>query len=72
MFSEHYLKQVERELAAYIGPIATVVVARAARRVRKRSQLLNVLSAELEDADERLAFMRAIQELNLHEPGPDE
>ncbi len=62
-FSTDLLQYLERELAEHIGPIATVVVARAAERAADRKQLFDALAGELPDADERLAFMRKVNEL---------
>ena len=57
-FSLEVLAQAERRLAQYLGPVARVVVKRAAVDARDEAELYLLLAAEIEDAEERKAFSR--------------
>ena len=52
------LKRAEERLAEYIGPVAKVVVKRAAARARDEAELYLLLADEIEDKDEKKAFVR--------------
>ena len=52
------LKRAEQRLAQHIGPVAGVVVKRAAARARDEAELYLMLADEIEDKDERKAFVR--------------
>jgi serine/threonine protein kinase len=52
------LKRAESELAEYIGPVAGVVVKRAAAKARDETELYLLLADEIEDKEERKAFVR--------------
>jgi serine/threonine-protein kinase len=58
-FSAEVLAEAERRLAQYLGPVARVVVKRAAVNARDEAELYGLLAAEIEDAEERKAFSRA-------------
>jgi hypothetical protein len=51
------LQRVSRELAAYIGPIAEIVVKRAARRSTSITDLCATLSMEIESTADRAKFL---------------
>jgi len=55
-FSLEILTEAERRLAQYLGPVARVVVKRAAVNARDEAELYLLLAAEIEDAAERKAF----------------
>ena len=57
-FSPEILAVAERRLAQYLGPVARVVVKRAAVNARDEAELYLLLAAEIEDADERKTFSR--------------
>ncbi len=52
------LKRAEQRLAEYIGPVAGVVVRRAAAKARDEAELYLLLADEIEDKDEKKAFVR--------------
>jgi len=52
------LKRAEQRLAEYIGPVASVVVKRAAPKARDEAELYLLLADEIEDKDEKKAFVR--------------
>jgi serine/threonine protein kinase len=52
------LKRAEGELAEYIGPVAGVVVKRAAAKARDETELYLLLADEIEDKEERKVFVR--------------
>jgi hypothetical protein len=53
------IAHVARELAAFIGPIAEVVVKRAARRSATPEELYAAAAAEIETEAERFRFLKA-------------
>lgn len=63
-----YLGRCARELAQYVGPIAKVYVEEAVRRVSPEAPfstaqaraLVDDLAAQIEDADDRAKFLRAL------------
>lgn len=56
------LRRAEHELARYIGPIAEVIVKRAARRSRTLHDLYASLANEIEEPHDRAAFLAARHE----------
>jgi len=54
------LEKIEKRLAGYIGPIAKVLVKRAAREERTRDEFYDRLAAELGDAREREEFLSGL------------
>jgi hypothetical protein len=54
------LIRAQKELAAYIGPMAKVIVARAAREARTRKELFEALSAEIPAQKDRERFLSAL------------
>ena len=59
------LSSVTRELAHYIGPIAKVVVNRAAKQACSLDELYALVSSELDTESERKAFMATRQKYSL-------
>lgn len=55
------LERVSKELAAYIGPIAEVVVKRAARRCATPKDLCTTVAQEIEFEANRIKFLKACQ-----------
>jgi TIR domain len=53
------LKRVSNELATYIGPIADVVVRRAARQCVSTEDLCGVVAREIEGEGDRMKFLRS-------------
>ena len=58
-FSAEILAEAEHRLAQHLGPVARVVVKRAAVKARDQAELYLLLAEEIEDAAERKAFSRA-------------
>src|SRR5712692_3028870 len=57
-FDRDTLKRIEAELAKHIGPIAKVVVRRAAAKARDPGELFLLIAEEIEDKNERKTFIR--------------
>jgi hypothetical protein len=55
----HTLEAARKALAPSLGPIASVVVSRAAKRVRSAEELYDVLAAEIPDEKDRKTFLAA-------------
>jgi hypothetical protein len=49
---------VEAELAHHLGPLAGVLVRKAASKARDRAELFLLLSDHIANADQRRAFIR--------------
>jgi serine/threonine-protein kinase len=60
-FEPAALDRLAQALAPYIGPIAKVVVARAARSARSAEELQNVLAAEIPSEADRQRFLAAVR-----------
>ncbi len=60
-FDAATLERVAKELAQYIGPIASVVVKRAARRSGSLRQLAGLVAEEIESEHDRASFLRAVK-----------
>jgi serine/threonine protein kinase len=56
--AQDVLKRAEERLAEYIGPVAGVVVKRAASKARDEAELYLMLADEIENKDEKKAFIR--------------
>jgi serine/threonine-protein kinase len=52
------LDKAEQRLAEYIGAVARVMVKRAAMKARDEAELYLLLSDEIEDKEEKKAFIR--------------
>ncbi|MFL5001259.1 MAG: serine/threonine-protein kinase [Xanthobacteraceae bacterium] len=57
-FSPDLLSRVESSLSQYLGPVANVVVRRAALKARDESELYLMVADEIEDPAEKKAFIR--------------
>ena len=57
------LEMFDRELAQHVGPIAHALVRRAAQRAKDPSQLIELLAAEIDDAEGRADFVAAVRKL---------
>jgi hypothetical protein len=55
------LERVSQQLAGYIGPVAEVIVKRAAKRSPSAEDLIATVAREIEDESERAKFLRAIK-----------
>jgi serine/threonine-protein kinase len=51
------LEQVKKELAAYVGPMARILVDRASRKAMNLTQLYEALSSEVPEGSERKRFL---------------
>ena len=51
------LEGVRRELAAYVGPVARVLVSRAAKKSQGLRQLYEVLAEEIASPEDRRKFL---------------
>jgi serine/threonine protein kinase len=52
------LRRAQQRLAEHIGPVATIVVKRAAAKARDEAELYLLLADEIEDKEEKKAFIR--------------
>jgi eukaryotic-like serine/threonine-protein kinase len=59
-FSAMELERVEKELAQYLGPIARVLVRRAAAQAHSTRELWHLVSHHIERDDERSNFLRRL------------
>jgi serine/threonine-protein kinase len=57
-FALEVLERAERRLAEHIGGVARVLVKRAALKARTEAELYVLLGEEIEDQEERKAFIR--------------
>jgi len=55
------IEKVSRELANYIGPIAEVIVRRAARRCESATELCTAVAGEIESSVDRMRFLARCQ-----------
>jgi len=55
------IERVSKELAIYIGPVAELVVKRAASRCESASELCNSVAQEIESNTDRIAFLHRCQ-----------
>jgi serine/threonine-protein kinase len=59
-FDAGLLRTVKQKLAAFQGPIANIMVDRAARTARSPRELYEALAAQIPQESERQAFLRAL------------
>ena len=57
-FDPSVLERAERRLAQHIGAVAKVIVKKAAAKARDEGELYIILADEIEDRDDRKAFVR--------------
>jgi hypothetical protein len=55
------LQRVSRELSSYIGPVAEVIVKRAAKRCSTSEDLIATVAREIERETERARFLRTFK-----------
>jgi serine/threonine protein kinase len=55
-WTPEFLEKIQHELARYVGPLARVLVNKAAKKVNTPAQLIETLSGEIPNAKEREAF----------------
>lgn len=55
------LKAIEQCLAIHLGPLAKVLVRRAAQKTSEREELYRLLASELSSSEEEDAFLRAVR-----------
>ncbi len=63
-FSAETLRKAEAELAQYIGPMAKVIVKRAAAKARFETELYMLIAEEIKDPAERRIFVRKATSLS--------
>ncbi|GMR07780.1 MAG: hypothetical protein BMS9Abin26_0784 [Gammaproteobacteria bacterium] len=63
-FDEDTLTYIENELAAHIGPLARILVKKAASKAANLKDLYEALAEDVPDMDGRQAFMRSSQTLH--------
>jgi len=61
------LKAIEDSLAAYIGPVAKILVGRAAHHTKDLHELCRALAAQLSTEQERQSFLQhALHQKQTH------
>ena len=60
-FDPSVLDRLTQSLATYVGPIAKVLVSRAARSARTTEELQNAVAGEITSADDRRRFPASVQ-----------
>jgi serine/threonine protein kinase len=68
VFEGEALKRLEAELAKHIGPIAPVVIKRAAQKSHSFAALVQSIAAEIENEAERAAFIRRCGRGEISQP----
>jgi serine/threonine-protein kinase len=63
-FDGGFLRELEQELAQHVGPIAPVMVRKAASKAQDSSELVRLLSADITHQGLRLNFERRFAELS--------
>lgn len=62
MWQPELLQLLERKLALYLGPIARILVRRAAANALQRDELLQALAAEIPEETQRSAFLASLSQ----------
>ncbi len=60
MLTEELLEALTRELIPHIGPIAKILIKKTAKTCRTREELCEALSAHIDDASSRAAFLQTM------------
>jgi serine/threonine protein kinase len=63
-FDAGFLQELEQELALHVGPIAPVMVRKAANKAQDSSELVRLLSADITHQNLRMKFERRFSELS--------
>jgi len=61
LLGDQVMQVAERALAQSLGPIARVIVSRAAARASSRDEFFRLLAEHVDDEDERALLLRALQ-----------
>jgi len=69
-FEPALLRKVEAELAQHLGPIAPVVVKKAAKKSASQAELVQLVAAEITDAEARSAFEKKFLEISRPQSQP--
>jgi serine/threonine protein kinase len=69
-FEPALLKKLEAQLAQHLGPIAPVVVKKAAKKAGSQAELVQLVAAEIGDGDARTAFERKFLEISRPQSQP--
>ena len=64
VFDAVMLARTESELAQHIGAVAKAIVRRAAARARTEQELFNLLADEIDNAQDRKAFLRRVMSVS--------
>jgi len=67
IFSPEQLKQAEVRLAAFLGPLARVLVKQASQRAKNTDELYQMLATELDDEKQRQQFLAPVK-VHLRRP----
>jgi TonB family protein len=62
--SEQWLAQLKRDLAGYLGPVASIVVSKALRESGSSQELLEKVSSEIPNEGERKQFLKSRRQPN--------
>jgi serine/threonine protein kinase len=62
LFDANFLDQIERELAQHVGPIAPVMVKKAAKKAQDPAELVQIIAADITHNGLRLKFERRFAE----------
>ncbi len=65
-FHAGVLEKAEKRLAQHIGVIARIIVRKAAARARDESELYLLLADEIENPEDRKAFIRKAISISRH------
>jgi serine/threonine-protein kinase len=60
MLTDELLDALTRALVPHIGPIAKILIRKTAKTCRTRAELCEALSAHIDDADSRAAFLQSM------------
>jgi tetratricopeptide (TPR) repeat protein len=69
-WSDYTLGQIERQLAVYVGPVAKVIVRRAALRATDWDELFSLAAESLDTASERQTFLACKEHLHPSSSDP--
>jgi serine/threonine protein kinase len=70
VFDARLIKNLETRLAQYLGPIANVIVGKAAKKAAGEAELISLLAAEILEPAERAAFEKSFSEVSRQASQP--
>jgi hypothetical protein len=70
VFDPGLIKKLETRLAQYLGPIAKVIVGKAAKKAGSETELISLLSAEILEPGEHAAFEKSFSEVSRQASQP--